>query len=256
MTAPNALDMLEFGEALIDQCEVVVQRYDDWNAEIRDFHSHNSHLYYRELKIREPPPLERRRNARSARNPRNYQRPVDPVPTAMEQVGFMLQHDSSILPHPETARFQQMHTIPYYRDQRITARPDPNLPVNQIRLHGPDDASAHVNEIPNASSKVSATDPRPARHSRELRMRTIAFQTAHSARGDRPLKVPAEILRSGYKKPPQAIPPPQLKVFRDHRETRKKIAKLEKAFEESMASSARHIRRINAYCLAKQDQGD
>jgi hypothetical protein len=80
---------------------------------------------------------------------------------------------------------------------------------------------------------------------RHMRMRQVAFQTAQSARGDRPLALPRGLRAMAREPPPPAAPFPRLKVFRDHRETKRKIARLEKAFQESFAGAARHIRRIN-----------
>jgi hypothetical protein len=68
------------------------------------------------------------------------------------------------------------------------------------------------------------------------------------------LEVPKKLRDIGYEPPPQSKPFPKLKVFRDHRETKKKIAQLEKAFQESLAGSARHIRRINKAKAARATQ--
>jgi hypothetical protein len=157
---------------------------------------------------------------------------------------------------PEAIKFQAAHTIAHYRDERKKLQPDPQLVVNQIRLHGEDAVGAHVNEIPNTSSQVASSGAPANRRLRHMRMRHVAFETAQSARGDRPLKVPRELRAMGYEPPPPVSPFPRLKVFSDHRETKKKIARLEKAFQESLAGSARHIRRINHANAASQRDPD
>jgi septal ring factor EnvC (AmiA/AmiB activator) len=124
--------------------------------------------------------------------------------------------------------------------------------VNRVLLHGDDEVTAHINEIPNTSSLVGSPDTPANRRLRQMRMRRVAFETAQSARRDRPLEVPKELQRMGYEPPARSRPFPQLKVFRDHRETKKKIAQLEKAVQESLAGSARHIREINRARAARE----
>jgi hypothetical protein len=241
----NALDMVEFGEALITRGEEVMGLFDAWNAEIRALHDRNSHLYLRELRIREPPASERRMQARSARSPQSYQLPVDPLSTTLDQINFELRTDVCGVEDPEVLKFQRSKTFSHYRDLRAKTLPDPTVRVNQIRTRGPDDASAHVNEIPNSGSKVGPPDTPSRMRLRKLRMRDTAFQTAQSARGDRPLTVPVEVKRTIGRPRVEERPLPKLLAFQMHRETKAKIAKLEKALHDSLVVSAAHIRRMN-----------
>jgi hypothetical protein len=246
MKCSDPLNPLAYGDFLIDECQGVFQLYDDWNAEVRELHEQNSHLYFAEIRLREPPPSERRMNARFSRSIKNYNPPIDPLPTALEQLDFQIRYSSpNAMISAPAIKFQSTHTIAHYREEQKKLRPDPNLLVNQVRLHGEDEVTAQINEIPNTSSLVGSADTPGNRRARQMRMRKVAFETAQSARGDRPLKVPKDLRELGYEAPPKARPFPKLKVFRDHTETKKKIAQLEKAFQESLAGSARHIREIN-----------
>jgi hypothetical protein len=246
MRCGDVLNPIDYGDFLTDKCEGLMQLYDDWNAEVRSLHDRNSHLYFREIRIREPPPSERRMNARAARALNNYHPPIDPLPAALDQIDFHIQHpDANSLASPDAVRFQSTHTLAHYRERRKHSAPDPSLTVDQTRLHGPDEVTAHVNEIPNSSSLVGPPDTPANRRIRQMRMRQTAFETAQSARADRPLKVPKEVRAIAYEEPPKPPPFPKLKVFRDHRDTKKKIRQLEAAFRESLASSARRIRNRN-----------
>jgi hypothetical protein len=256
MKCSDALNPIAYGDFLTEQCQEVIQLYDDWNSEVRHLHEQNSHLYFSEIRLREPPPSERRLNARFARNVQHYNPPIDPLPTALEQLDFQIRYSSpNAMISSDAVKFQLTHTISHYRQEREKTAPDPTLFVNQVRLHGEDEVTAKVNEIPNTSSLVGSPDTPANRRLRQMRMRKVAFETAQSARHDQPLEVPKKLRDLGYEPPPQTRPFPQLKVFRDHREAKKKITQLEKAFQESLAGSARHIRRLNRAKAARAAQG-
>jgi hypothetical protein len=256
MCCGDVLNQIEYGDFLIDECDGLIQRYDDWNAEVRSLHDRNSHLYFREIRIHEPPPCERRTNVRASRTLTNCDAPIDPLPVTLDQIDFHIQHsDVNSLAPTEVVRFRSNHTVAHYRERRKHSGPDPSLTVNQIRLHGPDEVTAHVNEIPNLSSQVGSDDAPANRRIRQMRMRQTAFETAQSARADRPLKIPKELRAIAFEEPPKTPPFPKLKVFRDHRETKKKIQQLETAFHESLASSARRIRNRNIAAASQRIRG-
>jgi hypothetical protein len=253
MNCSDPLNPIAYGDFLTEECQKAIQVYDDWNSEVRKLHEHNSHLYFSEIRLREPPPNERPFNARFSRNLSHYTPPIDPVPTALEQLDFQIKYsDPDARISEEAIKFQLTHTIAHYREEQKKREPDPSLLVNQIHLHGADEVTAHMNEIPNSSSIVGSPDMAANRRLRQMRMRRVAFETAQSARGDHPLEVPKELRRLKDGPPAKTRPFPKLKVFRDHRETKKKIAQLEKAYQESLAGSARHIREINRMKAARE----
>jgi hypothetical protein len=254
MQCPDPFNPISYGDFLTEQCQEVIQLYDNWNDEVRRLHEQNSHLYLSEIRLREPP-HERRLNARFSRNIQHYDPPVDPLPTTLDQLDFQVEFsNANDMISAAAIKFQLTHTISHYRDERKITAPDPTLLVNQVHLHGEDEVSARINEIPNMSSLVGSPDTPANRRIRQMRMHRVAFETAQSARRDKPLEVPKKLRDSGYEPPSRSKPFPKLKVFRDHRETKKKIAQLEKAFQESLAGSARHIRRINQVKAARATQ--
>ena len=235
---PNCLNPIEFGDAITARCEKVLKRYEDWNATVRNLHDQNTHLYLREIKIHEPPPSERR----TSRHVRTIDRPIDPLPIAFDQVNHDYKYEFAVIPPPESVQFQQTHTIPHYREIQSQRQNDKTLPVNTMRLHGMDAVSAHVNAIPNTSSKVG---PPSSARLRKIRLRNKAFETAQSSRGDRPLPVPRDLRTMGYESPQRERPFPSMQAITEHRETKKKIEKLELAMRESLMASAKHLKRLN-----------
>lgn len=70
---PNCMNQMELGESISQQCEQLIKHYDDWNATVRGLHDRNSHLYYKEIKIHEPPRVDWRQMRRQyARKPMNF----------------------------------------------------------------------------------------------------------------------------------------------------------------------------------------
>jgi hypothetical protein len=53
MRCGDVLNPIEYGDFLIGECDGLMQRYDDWNAEVRGLHDRNSHLYLQEIRVRE-----------------------------------------------------------------------------------------------------------------------------------------------------------------------------------------------------------
>lgn len=235
---PNCLNPIELGDAITAQCEKVIKRYDDWNATVRTLHDQNTHLYLREIKIHEPPPSERR----TTRQFRTMERPIDPLPITFDQVNHDYKYEFAVIPPPESVKFQQSHTIPHYREIQSRRQNDRTLQVNDVKLHGFDAVSAHMNAIPNSSSKVG---PPSSARLRKIRLRNKAFETAQSARGDRPLPVPRELRTMGYEAPPRERPLPAMQAITDHQETKKKIERLEQAMRESLMASSKHLKRLN-----------
>ena len=67
------MNPMELGESISQRCEQLIKNYDDWNATVRDLHERKSHLYYKEIKIHEPPPIDWRKSRRQyARKPMNF----------------------------------------------------------------------------------------------------------------------------------------------------------------------------------------
>lgn len=251
---PNVLDPIEFGDSLLGNCANLIRRYDEWNENVRSLHEQNSHLYLREIRIREPPSARRRYHGRFHHNDREFNPPIDPLPVTLEHVNYEFQYQWAIVPPPEAVQFQTTKTISYYKKQRKDLKPDPNISVNQIRLHGPDETTPHVNPIPNSSSNVGSIDTDRVLRKRNLRMRDTAFKTAQSARSDYGLKLPNDLKHLSYKPPPRSPRFPRVKAIKDHEEAKLHVDKMQKSIEENLALSSRRIRRKNHELVRRKHQ--
>jgi hypothetical protein len=245
MRRVNVLDQIEYGDALIARCNGVMEFYDQWNANVREFHKDNSHLYLREIKIREPPPVERKYGSQMLRSDRPYVPRMDPLSVALQETDYQLHYGSQMLPTEESLRFQNTHTMAYYRRQRQTQKPDPSIQANQVRCHGPDDASARVTEIPNSSSKSGMGDVAKQTRVRNMRIRNEAFRTAQTARPDETIAVPKPVQRLAKSSRSSRDDSSLTKAEIEHRITRQKIEKMEVHIQEILRASAHRIRQLN-----------
>lgn len=235
----NCMNVIQYGDLLTSECEKTMQSYDAWNAEVAELHEQNSHLYFREIKIREPPPSEKRSGVRSLCNIKPM---IDPLLVAMDQLDNEYRREDQDLLNQENMMFERVRNISYYKRQKVEQKNDRSLRVNQFRMRDPDAPTPRVNAIPNSSRTCSEPTNMTKRR---INMRAKAFETAQSARGDKPISVPPEIRRIAYKKPKKEKKFPNVKAIADHRETKKKIEQLEVQLKENMRVSARYIRRIN-----------
>lgn len=80
---------------------------------------------------------------------------------------------------------------------------------------------------------------------RKLKIRKKTIETAQSARHDRSISVPKELRQKEYKAPPRYTRFPTYQVLADHKETKLKIEKLEKQYQETMEKAVIHIKKLN-----------
>jgi hypothetical protein len=98
MTCANALNRLDYGEFLIDECQEPIRVCDDWNSEVRRLRAGNSHLCLREIQFRDPPPVDDRLNARSSRAAMRRNPPADAPPPGTDQPSFRIHPPDPALP--------------------------------------------------------------------------------------------------------------------------------------------------------------
>lgn len=124
MRCGDALNQLDYGEFLIDECREVIRLYDEWNSDVRRLHAGNSHGYLREIKLREPPLADHRLCPRSPRAIRSYPWPIDPIPPTTEPLSFRIQPSAADAAHEDRRKGDDRGTrhLPTIRPPGASAR--------------------------------------------------------------------------------------------------------------------------------------
>ena len=234
---PSVFDVIGKNEVVIEECQKTIRVFENWNEYVRSEHEKNEHLYLREIRMNwcDPVPPEERENTKK----------IDPLPIALDQLNYDFKYHDTPFPPADIVKAHTMKTIPYYRNKQNTTQPDPNIEVNQVRFTGPGAVSPRVNEIPNEISRSPRHFTPRAELKRNIMLRRRAFQTAQSARADRPITVPRELRMKGYRPRPKTARFTSTSAILDHETTKKKIEKLQKQLNESMEKAVVKVTKMN-----------
>ena len=205
-------------DSITKECEATLQKYIEFNEEVEELHSHNSHLFLRPIIIHEP----NSKNTSARRlnqNPEDLAFHLDPLPVTLETLDFEFKYENYNSLPPEAIQFQVSHTIPYYRQQQKNYSSRPYSPPSK---HA-DSISLHARPIPKRCSLSTKENSYKKEIRRKLRMRNYASKTAREARNDQSIPIPKKIQKQEYIPPPKELSCSQTILLMEHEETKKAL---------------------------------